>query len=102
MKHPAKTLIFTMVSMALIACETPQKTESVVLLDPTPNKQINNSGQPAVKASVKDSVKTRPDQERLANTPAQFDHLVTSTIVKSKGTVGKTAEEQVFFPLEKR
>ena len=94
MKHPAKTLIFTMVSMALIACETPQKTESVVLLDPTPNKQINNSGQPAVKTSVKDSVKTRPDQERLANTPAQFDHLVTSTIVKSKGTVGKTAEEQ--------
>jgi hypothetical protein len=60
MKQPAKTLIFTMVSMALIACETPKKTESVVLLDPVPKEQIKKAGQPSVKA--------KPGQESETNT----------------------------------
>jgi Ca-activated chloride channel family protein len=59
MKQPAKTLIFTMVSMALIACETPKKTESVVILDPVPKEQIKKTSQPSVKA--------KPDQESETN-----------------------------------
>jgi Ca-activated chloride channel family protein len=67
MKQPAKTLIFTMVSMALIACETPKKNESVVLLDPTPNEQIKKTDRPGVKA--------KPGQESETNTPVHNGRL---------------------------
>jgi len=94
MKYPVKTLIFTMASMTLIACETPQKTESVVLINPMPGEQTKKPSQPVVKDRIKDSVKATSERERPVNTPAHLDRLVTSTIAKSKGTVGKIAEEQ--------
>ena len=76
MKQPAKTLIFAMVSMALIACETPQKTESVVILDPVPKEQIKKAGQP--------SIKVKSDQEGKANTPAYDAQLIDNRLGKTK------------------
>jgi len=76
MKLPAKTLIFTMVSMALIACETPNKTDSVALADPTPNEQIKKAGRPNVKA--------RPDQERKNNSPVRNDQLSDTRLSKTE------------------
>jgi Ca-activated chloride channel family protein len=85
MKLPAKTLIFTMVSMALIACETPKHTETTVLVDKPAKEQTKKEGNPVVLV--------KPDQENDTSAPVAIDRLGKSEgILEEKHLAGRAPE----------